>query len=103
LTKPVPDKAEVALEYPDKFYVGTFERSSRFDAHLDASGMSLALLSADPATGKSVHIHINYGLLADILRQLATTVAALPADDVLHRDALGDAAQALHRALAGKT
>ena len=29
MTKPIADKAEVALEYPDKFYVGTFERSSR--------------------------------------------------------------------------
>ena len=33
MTKPIPDKAEVALEYPDKLYIGTFERSSRFDAH----------------------------------------------------------------------
>ena len=35
MTKPIPDKAEVALEYPDKLYigyvraVGTFRRSSR--------------------------------------------------------------------------
>lgn len=26
--KPIPDKAEVALEYPDKLYIGSFERSS---------------------------------------------------------------------------
>src|SRR6266496_1658353 len=31
MTKPIPDKAEVALEYPDKLYIGTFERSSRFE------------------------------------------------------------------------
>ena len=24
MTKPIPDKAEIALEYPDKLYVGTF-------------------------------------------------------------------------------
>jgi hypothetical protein len=35
MTKPIPDKAEVALEYPDKLYIGTFERTARFDAHLD--------------------------------------------------------------------
>ena len=28
MTKPIPDKAEIALEYPDKLYIGTFERSS---------------------------------------------------------------------------
>ena len=43
MTKPVPDKAEVALEYPDKLYIGTFERTARFDAHLDAAGISLSL------------------------------------------------------------
>jgi hypothetical protein len=35
MTKPITDKAEIALKYPDKLYVGTFERTSRFEAHLD--------------------------------------------------------------------
>ena len=43
MTKPIADKAEVALEYPDKLYVGTFERSSRFEAHLDPTGIALVL------------------------------------------------------------
>ena len=43
MTKPIPDKAEIALEYPDKLYVGTFERSSRFEAHLDPTGIALTL------------------------------------------------------------
>ena len=40
MNKPVPDKAEVAIEYPDKLYIGTFEHSSRFDAHFDEHGIS---------------------------------------------------------------
>ena len=43
MSKPIPDKAEVALEYPDKLYIGTFERTARFDAHLDDAGISLSL------------------------------------------------------------
>jgi hypothetical protein len=43
MNKPIPDKAEVAIEYPDKLYIGTFERSSRFDAHFDEHGISLTL------------------------------------------------------------
>ena len=35
MTKPLSAKAEVALEYPDKLYIGTFDRTSRFDAHLE--------------------------------------------------------------------
>jgi hypothetical protein len=43
MTKPIPDEAEIALEYPDKLYIGTFEHSSRFEAHLDPTGFSLIL------------------------------------------------------------
>jgi len=101
MTKPIPDKAEVVIEYPDKFYSGTFERSSRFDAHVDATGISILLdRSGDPEARKSVHMHIHYALFADILRDLAETVSALPAGDVLHRDELREAAKALSDALA---
>jgi hypothetical protein len=101
MSKPIPDKAEVVLEYPDKFYSGTFERSSRFDAHVDGTGISLLLdRSGDAETRKSIHMHIHYALFADILRDLAKTVAAMPPDDVAHRDAIREAAKALYDALA---
>src|SRR6202051_2493967 len=101
MTKPIPDKAEVVLEYPDKFYSGTFERSSRFDAHVDDTGISLLLdRPGDVGARKSVHMHIHYALFADILRDLAKTVSAMPAGDAAHRDALRDAAKALYDALA---
>ncbi len=100
MTKPLPDKAEVALEYPDKLYIGTFDRSSRFEAHLDTTGLALTLERAgDTETRKTVHLHLNYGLLAEILHDVASTVAKLPADDMIHREALSDAAAALHKAL----
>jgi hypothetical protein len=100
MTKPIPDKAEVALEYPDKFYVGTFERSARFEAHLDATGIALTLeRTGDIETRKSIHMHVNYGLFAEILRELAASVTTLPPADMGHRAALGDAARLLHEAL----
>ena len=100
MTKPIPDKAEIALEYPDKLYVGTFERSSRFEAHLDSSGIALILErpGADDVH-KSIHMHIHFGLFADILRELAATVARVPKDDVMHRDQLLQAVAELHTAL----
>jgi hypothetical protein len=100
MTKPIPDKAEVVLEYPDKFYSGTFERSSRFDAHIDGTGISLLLDRSDDAeTRKSVHMHLHYALFADILRDLAKTVCAMPPGDAAHREALREGAKALHDAL----
>jgi hypothetical protein len=75
MTKPIPDKAEVALEYPDGLCIGTFEQSARFDAHLDENGISLSLhrTGADDVR-KSIRMHFHYGLFADILRDLAKTV-----------------------------
>lgn len=103
MTKPIPDKAEIALEYPDKFYIGTFERTARFDAHADATGISLVLeRTGDLDTRKSVHMHINYDLFAEILRDLANTIAVMPADDVAHRENLAEAAKAFRQALAGE-
>jgi hypothetical protein len=103
MTKPVPDKAEIALEYPEKLYVGTFERSSRFEAHLDSTGFALILdRPGDEEARRSIHMHINYGLFASILSELASTVSRIPKDDIVHRDQLARAAAELHRALVPK-
>jgi len=97
--KQILDKAEVALEYPDKFYSGTFERSSRFEAAFDSVGVGLVLeRPGDPDVRKSVHLHVNYGLLADIFGRLAATAAQIPADEP-HRDMLIEQLTALHRAV----
>jgi hypothetical protein len=78
MTKPIPDKAEVALEYPDKLYIGTFERTARFDAHLDETGISLTLHRIGAADErKCVHMHFHFALFAEILRDLAATVSAV--------------------------
>ena len=100
MTKPIPDKAEVAVEYPDKLYIGTFAQTSRFDAHLDVAGISLSLnRTGAPDVRKSVHLHFHYGFFAEILRDLAKTVVSMPLSDVAHREVLRDAAQALYLAL----
>jgi hypothetical protein len=101
MSKPIPDKAEVALDFPDKFYIGTFERSSRFQAGLDATGIALTLeRTGDANSRKSVHLHINHELFAEILRDLAATAKALPADDAEHRRSLAEAARLLYCGLA---
>jgi hypothetical protein len=99
MTKPILDKAEVALEYPEKFYSGTFEHSSRFDACFDARGISLLLERAGSADErKSVHIHLNYGLLADVLARLSETTSEIP-EDSPSRDHLVRSVTQLKRAL----
>ena len=100
MNKPIPDKAEVAIEYPDKLYIGTFEHSSRFDAHFDKEGISLTLeRKGDPATQKSIHLHMHYGLFGTILNELARTAMRMPLDEP-HRTILSQAARTLDAALA---
>jgi hypothetical protein len=99
MTKAIPDRAEVAIEYPEKFYSGTFERSSRFDASMDATGVLLVLERPGAEdVRKSVHIHINYGLLADIIEQLGSQASKIPANEI-HRDQLQQAVSLLNGAL----
>src|SRR5262245_46837118 len=103
MTKLIPDKAEVALEYPDKLYIGTFERSSRFEAHFDDRGISLTLdRPGEVETRKTVHMHVHYALFAEILCDLARTASSIPPGDATHRDALRAAAEALYRSLGGE-
>lgn len=100
MTQPIPDKAEVAVEFPEKLYVASFERKARFDAHLDKAGVSLTLLGSGPVeTCKSVRIHLHYALFAEILQNLAKTVSAFAPGEPAHHDLLRDAAKALYLGL----
>jgi hypothetical protein len=100
MTRPIPDKAEVAVEYPDKLYIGTFAQTARFDAHLDEAGISLSLhRMGSEDVRKTIRMHFHFALFAEILRDLAATVTALPPADTTHREALRDAARALYLAL----
>ena len=102
MTKPIPDKAEVALEYPDKLYIGTFERTARFDAHLDETGISLSLhRTGSTDVRKSVRMHFHYELFAAILRDLARTAARMPPDDAAHREAVQESGKELYVSLGG--
>jgi hypothetical protein len=95
--KPIPDKAEVALEYPDKLYIGTFERSSDYDAHIDKAGIALTLHhGGDESVRKSVRLHIHYALFAEMLKDLTRSAATV---DKAHRAVLAQVATALAAAL----
>jgi hypothetical protein len=94
----IPDQTEPAREYPGTLDIGTFEQTSCFDAHLDETGISLSLQRATDGR-KSIRMQFRYGLFAEILRDLAQTVASVPPAESAHREILRDGAQALYLAL----
>lgn len=81
-------------------YVGTFEHTSRFEAHLDPLGLTLILERPGAEDmRKSAHMDVSFGLFAGILRELASSIDRIPKDDIAHRAQPAEAVAELHRAL----
>lgn len=98
---PIMDKAEVAIDLPNRLYRGTFHRDSAFEVHADDEEVFLRLIySGEESRIASVHLH--YFLLADIIQETAREISEKhPIDDV-HREPLLDAARELVKALGKK-
>ena len=41
MSTPITDKADISIGFPDKFYMGSFGRGSRFDLTADKEGIHL--------------------------------------------------------------
>lgn len=96
--KPITDRAEVAIDFPDKAYMGSFGRSSAFEAGADAEGVRIRL--ARTGEDKRVaEIHLHHYLFAAVLADVAAALAARPPLDEAHRAPLREAARALLAAL----
>ena len=97
MSTPITDKAEVSIDFPDKFFVGSFGRGSRYDVTADAEGIHLHL---DRQDGEKRHVgfHIHYYLLADLLAAMAEAVAKVDGLEPHHRSRLQEAARRWERA-----
>jgi hypothetical protein len=95
---PIADKAEVSVEFPDKAYIGSFGRYSQFDAYAEADAVAIKLVRPGDDRREAV-MHLHYGLLAEILAELAKSLAARDPLDEPHRAELSEAARQLAAAL----
>jgi hypothetical protein len=95
---PIADKAEVSIDFPDKAYMGSFGRHSQFDAHADADSVAIRLVRPGEDRREAV-VHLHYGLLAEILAELANSLTARDPLDEQHRMELSEAAKQLTTAL----
>ena len=75
--------------------------TKRLDETAEAIGETLGIPGSRLADDvrKSIHLHLNFGLFADILRDLASTVSRIPRADIMHREQLEQAVAELHKAL----
>ena len=84
---PIPDKAEVSIDFPDKFYIGSFPRDAKFDARAENDGLFIKLTRTGE-NRRQVEIHLHHQLLADILSEWAVSLANEPPMQENHRETL---------------
>jgi hypothetical protein len=95
---PIADKAEVSVDFPDKAYMGIFGRHSQFDAYANADDVAIKLVRPGEDRREAV-VHLHYGLLAEILAELARSLALREPLDEPHRNELCEAAKQLSASL----
>jgi hypothetical protein len=95
---PISDKAEVSVDFPDKAYIGSFGRHSQFDAYADDDSVAIRLVRPGEDRRAAI-MHLHYGLLADILVEVAKSLASRPGLDDQHRNDLSEAAKQLCKSL----
>jgi hypothetical protein len=95
---PIPDKAEVSVEFPDKAYIGSFSRNSKFDAYAEEDSVAIRLVRPGEDR-REAGMHLHYGLLADILVELARSLASRHPLDEPHRAELSEAVRQLSASL----
>jgi hypothetical protein len=96
MPKRIFDKAEVSIDFPDKYYHGSFSRSSQYDVSVDEAGIHITL---DRRKGAKRHIafHLQYHLFSDILFAIAENLDNAKLDQ-LQRKWLTEATESLLKA-----
>ena len=84
---PIADKAEIAVDFPDKLYMGQFGRHSSFEAAIETAGVLIRLSRQDDER-REVQIHLHYLLFADVLAEIARSITSHPPIETLYRDPL---------------
>jgi hypothetical protein len=97
--RPITDRAEVAIDFPDKTFMGSFGHTALFAVRAEPHCVELRL--AQVGTPKrTVQLHMHWYLFADILDELAASLEGRAGivDDA-HRDVLADAIRRLANAV----
>ena len=94
----ISDKAEVAIDFPDKFYVGGFGRDAEFEVRAEEDAVLIRLVRSGTEK-RRVDIHLHYFLFASILEELAASIAQRKPIDDLHRKPLATAVNCLAAAI----
>lgn len=99
--RPVADRAEVSIDFPEKTYMGSFGHTAAFSAHATSEAAELKLTHGGTAK-RTVEFYLHWYFFADMLDEIAASLEGRTGlvDDA-HRQAISDAAVRLAAALGG--
>lgn len=98
---PVPDKAEVSVDFPEKFYMGFFDRHAKYEVEAQDDGLMLKLI-ADAGEKREAQIFLHNHLFAGVLRDWAASVWKHPKMNDDHHEMLTEALDKATAAVAKK-
>ena len=98
MSKPIVDKAEVSIDFPDKYYQGSFGRQSRYDVQVDERGVHISL-ARNGEEKRRVAFHLQHHLFGEILDSVAEALEGTDDLSDTDREQLNAAADKLKRSL----
>jgi hypothetical protein len=101
MKEPIPDRAEVSMDFPEKAYYGSFTRHSTFDVRSDGEGSHI-FLEHRGGEMRRFGFHVHHHLLADLIEALGKSLRACPDLDPEVRRELAAAGKSFSAALTGK-
>lgn len=98
MRKPIIDKAEVSIDFPNKYYQGSFGRGSRYDVTVDTRGIHIDLERGGQEKRK-VAFHLHHHLFSGVLESIADELSENDALEALDRQQLREAVSKLAKVL----
>lgn len=102
MKEPIPDRAEVSMDFPEKAYYGSFTRHSTFDVSADREGAHI-FLEHRGGEMRRFGFHVHHHLLADLIEALGKSIAACEDLDAEVRRELVSAGKSFAAVLKAKT
>lgn len=98
--RPVTDRAEVTIDFPEKAYMGSFGHAASFAACAAADCVEFKFAHAGGAK-RNVELHLHWYLFADMLDEVAASLEGRAGlIDEAHRAVLAAAVERLAASLA---
>lgn len=98
MKRAIPDMGEVSVDFPDKVYIGHFNRHSDFEASAKDDGLMLKM-ATHGGEKREAQIHLHHYLLADVLTEWAASLKEQPKMSPDHKETLLDALKAAEKAV----